>query len=149
MHSGARLASAELHDPTGAQPAWRPRVEPAILTRGCRSAIRGTGLRGISQASYGSTMSSPTNYPLVRLTAAEGGRSWRFASRDGSDTGVTIDVPSDVPPGPYVLTVYANAIPGGAMATVTSLRPNASHLESHASWPVASSWSAATRRPAW
>ncbi|AKF08970.1 Branched-chain amino acid ABC transporter, amino acid-binding protein [Sandaracinus amylolyticus] len=122
---GAWLASAELFEPTGAQPAWRPVVTSTTLTRGCPSAIRGTGLRGISQASYGSTMSSPTNYPVVRLTAAEGGRTWPLASRDGSDTGVTIDVPPDVPPGPYVLTVYANAIPGGAMATVVDNTPPA------------------------
>lgn len=121
---GAWLASTELFEPTGAEPSWRPTILPAqTLVRGCASQIRGTGFRGISEASYGSTMCSPTDYPLVRLSDTESGWVWPLASRDFSDTSTTVAVPADVAPGAYLVTVFTNAIAGGAMVEVFENTP--------------------------
>ena len=61
---------------------------------------------------------SATNFPLVRLQAAEGHRLWTLPGTEMSATGVTVSIPASTPPGAYVLSVFANAIGGGRMVRV-------------------------------
>jgi N-acetylneuraminic acid mutarotase len=123
LAGGTAATGAELYDDTGAQPAWRPVVsQPDVLVRACPSVLQGLRFQGISGASGGSYSDSPTDFPLVRLRGAEGGRLWTLPATDMSATSATVFVPADVPLGPYALSVFANAIPGGRMVTVV---PNA------------------------
>ncbi|SET26097.1 kelch repeat-containing protein [Stigmatella erecta] len=116
---GAWLASAELYEDTGAQPAWRPGVTgPGEVLRACTARITGTLFRGISGASSGDFKDSATNFPLVRLQAAEGHRLWTLPGTEMSANGVTVAIPDSVTPGTYALSVFANAIGGGRMVTV-------------------------------
>ncbi|MFY0523620.1 kelch repeat-containing protein [Archangium gephyra] len=117
--AGAWLASAELYEDTGAQPAWRPVVTgPDVVMRTCSARITGTLFRGISGASTGDHKDSATNFPLVRLQAAEGRRLWSLPGTGMSATGVTVPIPANVAPGAYALSVFANARGGGRMVTV-------------------------------
>jgi len=115
----AGLASAELYEDTGAQPAWRPVVTgPDVVQRACSARITGTLFRGISGAGSGNARDSATNFPLVRLQAAEGRRLWTLPGTEMSASGVTVFIPESVTPGAYALSVFANAIGGGRMVTV-------------------------------
>ncbi|WP_375768282.1 OmpA family protein [Archangium gephyra] len=117
--AGVWLASAELYEDTGAQPAWRPVVTgPDVVPRGCSARITGTLFRGISGASTGDHKDSATNFPLVRLQAAEGRRLWTLPGTEMSATGVTVSIPASATPGSHALSVFANARGSGRMVTV-------------------------------
>ncbi|RKH66256.1 kelch repeat-containing protein [Corallococcus llansteffanensis] len=122
LAGGDDTRNSELFDDTGALPAWRPVVtRPATLVPACPTVLEGLLFRGISGASGGtSTGDSPTDFPLVRLQAAEGGRLLTLPSSDTSSTRATVTVPVSVPLGTYALTVFANAIPGGRMVQVVA-----------------------------
>ncbi|WP_233582564.1 kelch repeat-containing protein [Corallococcus sp. CA053C] len=122
LAGGATAPNAELFDDTGALPAWRPVVtRPATLVPACPTVLEGLLFRGISGASGGtSTGDSPTDFPLVRLQAAEGGRLLTLPSSDTSSTRATVTVPVSVPLGPYALSVFANGIPGGRMVQLVA-----------------------------
>ncbi|CAM3502265.1 Kelch repeat-containing protein [Corallococcus soli] len=118
---GSGAPSAQLFDGTGAQPAWKPVVNnPATLVAACPTVLEGLLFRGISGASGGGYLDSPTDFPLVRLKAAEGGRLWTLPSSDFSSTRATVTVPAGTPLGTYALSVFANAIPGGRMVQVVA-----------------------------
>lgn len=123
LTGGTSATTAELYEDTGAQPAWRPTLAgPDVLVRGCSTVLEGTLFRGISGANAGSYLDSSSNFPFVRLRAAEGGQLWTLPTSATSTTRATVIVPADVPPGSYGLSVFANAISGGRMVTVA---PNA------------------------
>lgn len=117
--AGSGFPSAELFEATGSDPAWRPVVtEPDELYTACPSTLRGLLFRGISGAGSGHYNDSSTNFPLVRLRAAEGGRLWTLASTEQTATNATVVVPVETPPGTYGLSVFSNAIPGGRTVKV-------------------------------
>jgi uncharacterized protein (TIGR03382 family) len=119
---GDAITTAERFDDTNSQPSWHPTVNtPAVLVANCPTVLEGLLFRGISSAS-GSSADSPTNFPLVRLRGAEGGRLWTLPSTDTSTTRATVTVPAGVPLGTYGLSVFANALPGGRMVTVAANR---------------------------
>ncbi|RKH04276.1 Kelch repeat-containing protein [Corallococcus carmarthensis] len=121
---GVAATNAELFNDTGALPAWKPTVtNPATLVAGCPTVLEGLLFRGISGGSSGSYSDSPTDFPLVRLRAAEGGRLWTLPSSDTSATRATVTVPTGTPLGTYGLSVFANAIPGGRTVTLVANRP--------------------------
>lgn len=130
LPSGGALAvggddgAAALYDDTGAASAWRPTVtSERPLYIGCSNVIEGSVFRGVSSASGDNTFASPSNYAVARLRAPEGGALWSLATNTTSATQATVAIPSDVAPGPYALSIFANAIPGGRMV---SLVPNVS-----------------------
>ncbi|WP_233612032.1 kelch repeat-containing protein [Corallococcus sp. AB045] len=124
LAGGQEPTNAQLYDDTRALPAWRPTVtNPATLVAACPTVVEGLRFRGISGGSSGNTADSPTDFPLVRLRAAEGGRLWTLPSSNTSATRATVTVPADAPLGTYALTVFANAIPGGRMVTVVPNQP--------------------------
>ncbi len=117
------LASAEVYEDTGALDAWRPIVQPlTILRPGATVNVTGNGFRGVSEASNGGNQSSATNFPLLSLTAVEGGAMTRVLGSHFSDTSVTTTVPT-APDGYYLLTVMTNAISGGRMVLLDSPPP--------------------------
>ncbi|MCP3140226.1 kelch repeat-containing protein [Pyxidicoccus xibeiensis] len=116
---GAWLASAELYEDTAAQPARRPVVTGLdTVLRACSARLTGTLFWGVSGASSGDYKDSATNFPLVRLQAAEGRRLWTLPGTEMSATSVTVTIPASATPGAYVLSVFANAIGSGRMVTV-------------------------------
>ncbi|WP_238540034.1 kelch repeat-containing protein [Corallococcus macrosporus] len=116
LAGGTAATTAELYSDVLASPAWRPVVSaPETLYQTCPVVIEGQGFQGISGGSSGSYLDSATDFPLVRLRAAEGGRLWTLPATDMSATRATVRVPTDAPPGPHALSVFANAIPGGRM----------------------------------
>ncbi|RYZ42880.1 MAG: HYR domain-containing protein [Myxococcaceae bacterium] len=118
---GSGAPNAQLFEGTGAQPAWKPVVDnPATLVAACPTVLEGLLFRGISGASGGSIQDSSTDFPLVRLKAAEGGRLWTLPSSNFSSTRATVTVPAGTPLGTYALSVLANAIPGGRMVQVVA-----------------------------
>jgi len=119
LAGGTAATTAQRYEEPLAPPAWRPVVSaPEALYQACPSVLEGQRFRGISSTTGGSPLDSPTSFPLVRLRAAEGGRLWTLPGTDMSATRATVRVPADAPPGPYALSVFANAIPGGRMVMV-------------------------------
>ncbi|NVJ05659.1 HYR domain-containing protein [Myxococcus sp. AM001] len=119
LAGGTAVTTAQRYDDVLALPAWRPVVTaPETLYQACPAIIEGQGFRGISGASSGSYLDSPTDFPLVRLGAAGGGRLWTLPATDMSATRATVRVPAEMLPGPYALSLFANAIPGGRMVMV-------------------------------
>ncbi|WP_233588079.1 kelch repeat-containing protein [Corallococcus sp. CA049B] len=124
LAGGQEPTNAQLFDDTRALPAWKPAVtNPATLVAACPTVVEGLRFRGISGGSGGNSADSPTDFPLVRLRAAEGGRLWTLPSSNTSATRATVTVPADAPLGTYALSVFANAIPGGRMVTVVANQP--------------------------
>jgi N-acetylneuraminic acid mutarotase len=127
LAGGLSAPTAQLYEDTGARPAWRPVVTgPDVVVRGCPAELTGTLFRGISGGNAGSYLDSSSNYPLVRLRAAEGGQLWTLPASAMSPTSATVTIPADAPPGTYSVSVFANAIPGGRMVTVAPNAPPAS-----------------------
>ncbi|GHH03856.1 kelch repeat-containing protein [Comamonas sp. JC664] len=119
LAGGTAATTAERYEEGLPLAPWRPVVEtPDELFQGCAAVITGRGFRGISGASSGNYLDSPTDFPLVRLRAAEGGRLWTLPASAMSATSATVRVPTETTPGPHALSVFANAIPGGRMVTV-------------------------------
>jgi hypothetical protein len=125
LGSTGALASVELYDGTGALEAWRPLViPPAPVKAGGVFSLSGFGFRGASEASGGSSYSSPTHFPLVQLSDVEGGGRRYLSRRDFSDTSVTLNVPAELD-GYYLVTVTTNAISAGTMLFVDGRAPAA------------------------
>ncbi|AKJ05629.1 T1SS secreted agglutinin RTX [Archangium gephyra] len=117
------LDSAEVYEDTGTVDAWRPIVTPpASLQSGWTLTVNGSGLRGISEAHSGNTQNSGANFPLVSLLALEGGQRTSVVLQDFSSTSVVMRVPA-VMDGYYLMSVTANAIPGGAVVFVDGPPP--------------------------
>ncbi len=117
------LASAEVYEATGSLDAWRPTVAPpVVLQAGAALTISGNRLRGISEASNGNSLSSPTNFPLVFLQEVEDGKRTAVPWQQFSNTSIVLSVPG-VADGFYLLTVTVNAITGGAVLFIDGPPP--------------------------
>lgn len=117
-------ASAELYDTgLGYQAAWQPVVASiAPLAVGGALGIQGNLFRGVSEAASGSTQNgTSTAYPLVQLQRIDNGQSL-FLVVDPfagwTDTTFTSLPLAGLVPGPALLTVHVNGIPGNAVPVV-------------------------------
>lgn len=116
---GTAATTAELFEDTGSLPAWRPVVSPSNnLYLSCSATLNGQRFRGISGASGGNTADSPTDLPVIRLRSPGGEQLWTLSATAMSATSATVAVPATLPPGPYGLTLFTNALHGGLMVTV-------------------------------
>ena len=87
--------------------------------------LTGSGFRGISGASGGTTQDSPTNYPLVQLRSMVRERTAFFRTTPepaGSATGLTVPSPGFIV-GPALVTVFVNGIPSEAAIVHVENRP--------------------------
>jgi N-acetylneuraminic acid mutarotase len=113
--------NSELYDDTGASPAWQPTITSVsgltALEPGSAFTVSGSLLRGLSEASDGSSRSSPTDFPLVTLLDPERGRLAALPSRDFSSTHVTASVPA-LPPGQYLLSVTVNGLTSSTLVAI-------------------------------
>lgn len=111
----------EVYTPSGGpDPAWRPQITsaPLVIRAGQTYSIQGRQLNGLSQAnSFGDDASMATNYPLVKLTTANGTVYCRTFDHStmGVATGLSTQstyfkVPFGVRNGPAQLCVIANGI---------------------------------------
>jgi hypothetical protein len=76
--------------------------------------LTGSGLDGDSEASGGSTVDSATNSPIVQLRRIDNEQiAWTSPATNSirSNTTYTSLPLLGIPPGPYLLTVFVNAIP--------------------------------------
>jgi hypothetical protein len=109
------LASAELYDRgLGFLPAWRPVVSqiPERLLLNQPITMSGTGFRGLSEASSGSTQQSATNYPLVQLRRLDNEQIlWLSPGKAWSNTSFSSAPVSSFPAGHVLVTVFVNGIP--------------------------------------
>ncbi len=104
---------------SGPLAAWKPAIISVTLNSDASYLLTGTGLNGISEgAAYGDDAQMDSNYPLVRLTDANGnvyyGRTFNWSST-GVQTGTNIVTteflpPPNLPQGNYSLVVTANGI---------------------------------------
>lgn len=118
----SRLETSQyyIYEPDGSPiTEGRPQVNSIVRTGRGRYTVGGTGFNGISQgAGYGDDWQMATNYPVIRLTAANG--VVRYArTTNWSSTGVqtgslpmstTMQLPAGVPAGIHQLEVTANGI---------------------------------------
>src|SRR5262249_2075242 len=102
---------------------WQPVIERAPLTLKSGKGLRlmGSRFQGISQASYGGTQDSSTNYPIVQLRSVDSGQV-AFLPVDpvsgwSGTTFRSTPVPG-FPPGPALVTVFTNGIPSEAKSLV-------------------------------
>ena len=111
-----------LYTPKGApDPSWAPAIAsyPKHIAAGKTYKISGTQFNGLSQAmSYGDELQNATNYPLVRITSADGHVDYA-RTHDHSTMGVAtgskavwtyFDVPKTIAKGNARLEVIANGI---------------------------------------
>ena len=115
-NGGITLASAELYlYDLGIVGTRRPVVTTvnSPLTLGSAVTVTGTGFIGDSEASGGSTSSSATNLPLLQLRRVDNEQIvWTSPAplSTRSATSYQSSPLSNLPPGPYLLTVYVNAL---------------------------------------
>ena len=120
-----------VYTPDGAPiAAGKPAIASVTKTAASTYLLAGTGFNGISQgASYGDDWQMNTNYPLARLTSANGtvvryARTFNW-NRTGVATGAAptttmIALPSGLAPGSYSLSVVANGIPSSSVPFVVT-----------------------------
>jgi hypothetical protein len=120
------LASAERYDHgLGFEEAWRPNLVSVLpVAIGGAVGVEGSFFRGLGEASGGnSTQQSASNYPLLQIRRADSEQT-RFLQVDPlagwSDSTFTSLPLIDFPPGPALVTVFANAIPSIAQPVVVS-----------------------------
>lgn len=115
--NGGYQSTAEVFDPgLGFSTAWQPNITSATnpLAPGNNLVVSGTGLTGVSGASYGSTQDSSSNYPLVQLLSLENGQTAFLSpnpSAPWSSTAFTSSAVSGFPYGYAMATVFTNGIP--------------------------------------
>jgi hypothetical protein len=117
LANGAMLTQSEVYGrDLGFDPDWQPVFSaPSPLYIGTPLVLTGSGFRGVSQASGGATNDSSTNYPLVQLRRVENGQiKWLMPdpANPFSDTSYTSLPVTGILPGPAVVTVFVNGIPG-------------------------------------
>jgi N-acetylneuraminic acid mutarotase len=111
------LTSYEIFDfGLGFQSQWRPTIENANspTTFGSPLILHGSGFRGHghTEASGGSSNTSPTNYPLVQLRRLDNEQIiWLKPGGPYSPTTFISSPLNDFIPGPSLVTVYVNGIP--------------------------------------
>ncbi|WP_169787002.1 Ig-like domain-containing protein [Hyalangium minutum] len=110
---GGDQDTVELYDDTGSNPLWRPGIvsvsASAPLIPGASFTVNGSLLRGISEASGGSSRSSASDFPFLTLLDIERGTLAVLPSQGFSSTHVTSTVPP-TPPGQYLLSVTVNGL---------------------------------------
>ena len=127
LYAGQTQALYAYRPAGGFSDAWRPKIvaAPTHVMAGASHTLSGTQFNGLSQAvGYGDDAAGATNYPLVRLAAADGNivycRTFGHSSM-GVATGTTVQttsflVPSTLASGDYELTVVANGIPSPSVS---------------------------------
>jgi len=106
------FAQCELYDAEqDIEESWRPVVTGAFMDQGSVS-LSGSGFRGLSEGSFGSTQQSAANFPLVQIRRLDNdqlmwllpGEAWT----DGSYSSLPL---TNFPDGPALVTVFVNGIP--------------------------------------
>ena len=111
------VATADLYDDGRAAAAG---TIPAVTSAGSNLpggtiALAGTLFTGASEGSGAGADTSPTNYPLVELTAA-GTNAQLFAPFSAfTPTSATATIPAAAQPGTYLLRVVVNGVPSPAV----------------------------------
>ncbi|MFO0826817.1 MAG: hypothetical protein U0572_01600 [Phycisphaerales bacterium] len=120
--------------PDGAPLAIGKPVVTSVVKHGAATfALAGTGFNGISEgASYGDDWQMNTNYPIARLTSANGSEVRYARTFNWNSTGVAtgslvtttkMTLPPSTPPGQYSLVVVANGIASDPVPFVVSASP--------------------------
>jgi len=107
------FTNAELYNVgLGYSNSWQPQITTVTspLSLGSNLAITGTGFRGISEGSSGSTQDSPADYPLVQLRSLESGQTVFPPSTNWSATSLNCATVWNFPPGWALATVFVNGI---------------------------------------
>ena len=113
----------ELYDfGLGFAAAWRPQISALtpVLQAGSQLIVSGSGFTGTSEASGGTSYSSPTNYPLVQLRRLDNEQTWWLRpdpAQPFSAAAFTVVPLGELPNGHYLATVFANAIPSVSVFT--------------------------------
>jgi hypothetical protein len=121
------LSSAELYDAgLGFSAAWQPQIAAATspLSLGSSLSITGSRLRGISEASCGSSQDSASDYPVVQLRSLQTDQILFVASTSWSAGSVVSAAVNGLPLGHALATVFVNGIPSAA----TIIRIGASQI---------------------
>ncbi|MBL9118891.1 MAG: hypothetical protein JNL80_03125 [Phycisphaerae bacterium] len=111
----------------------RPVLSGVVKTAASTYQLSGTGFNGISEgASYGDDWQMNTNYPIARLTSANG-KMVRYArTSNWNSTGVatgslptttSMTLPPSLAPGSYSLAVVANGIASTPVSFVVTSSP--------------------------
>jgi uncharacterized repeat protein (TIGR02543 family) len=103
--------------------SWRPAIStaPSSSELGNALALTGTGFRGVSGASSGSTTDSSTAYPVVQLRSLDNHQVKFLPSSPStpwSDTAFTSTGVTYMPPGHALVTVFTNGIPSTSAFTL-------------------------------
>ena len=120
-------------------PSWRPTITevPSSAKAGDKFRLTGTTLNGVTEGGvFGDDQSCRTNFPIVRLTAANGD-VWFCCTKDYTYRGIQIGrssscnvwVPADVPVGTYTLDVVASGIASSNQASIKITRAGAPGTE--------------------
>ncbi len=120
-YNSSYLANAELYDRgLGFTSTWRPQITslyPQPLLPLSSLAVFGTGFRGVSGASGGSTNDSPTDFPLVQIRRLD--NEWTLwlppdPAFNFNATGFASRAFKDFQSGYALVTVFANGIPSAS-----------------------------------
>jgi YVTN family beta-propeller protein len=111
---GQSNQTGEIFYPRGNLENSRRPVMTSLVFAGGKATISGTGLRGDSEATSGSTVNSATNYPVLRLQRVDN-NAVTFLTSDSSTNWSATDFVSaqagDLPGGLYLANIISNGIP--------------------------------------
>ncbi len=149
------LSSAELYDVgLGFSAPWQPQIATVTspLNLGGSLTVTGSGFRGVSGGSSGSTQDSPADHPVVQLRSLESGQTLSLLATNWSANSFSSVPVSGFPPGWALATVFVNGIPSTGqvvnlsvpMAPVITAQPASSTnlIGTAASFTVAATGSA-------
>ncbi|MFO0826816.1 MAG: hypothetical protein U0572_01595 [Phycisphaerales bacterium] len=132
-------ATYHVYVPDGAPLAiGKPSIASVTKTAASTYVLAGTGFNGISEgASYGDDWQMNTNYPIARLTSADGNDVRYARTFNWNSTGVAtgslvtttkMALPPSIEPGSYSLVVVANGIASDPVTFVVPAAPCAEDL---------------------
>jgi WD40 repeat protein len=131
-NNGSTLSSAEVYDVgLGFSAACQPQIATATLplSLGGSLALTGSGFRGVSEGSCGSSQDSAADYPLVQLRSLESGQTLFLLSTDWQANSFTSTPVWGFPPGYVLATVFVNGIPStGSILSISVPAPTETTL---------------------
>jgi uncharacterized delta-60 repeat protein len=117
--------TAELYEPgLGFSASSQPQITSILLPNSNGGVtVTGSGFRGISEGSNGTSQDSPADYPVVELMSVDSGQTLFLLATNWSTDSVDSPPVSGLPSGHWLATVFVNGIPSAGQIVMNATQP--------------------------